>query len=674
MECQLGLLSSILEKSSKPPPNTSNQLDEETYNNEKNGSIVHKDNSVPEATHTSSQKSSVFSLVKSGLEASAHNQERQPLLLSDMCPLLASVVLAKERNIDDKCWYKIKKSSVSRVVLVIAEGLSVHHLCHLRCSQVPPVDHKKSPKRRKLDFRCQCVEGCAAACTEPLNERLLAALPRLSAMQSVAVETVPPALYGRRVLQDLFQLRCSEMFIKNLASDETATAPASLSKDLPSSVLYKSAVGVQQDTVKRKAEHTSTALMEEFWLAQQNVKLNYYKTLEYNFTSKLPSSKSFWSKGKSANLLPPDKFDRRLLLLSLREMLRQQYPMPQSLHDLYSEPPTDASLRLPFNYSSFIPTKTVYAPVTASSPIFGVDCEFNNQKQPVLIAVVNESGELVYRTPILWGRCEGDDRGQSLLQVQRALCERLPPDAILVGHSFNVDLKALQLYHPYVIDSFYLFDLGTEGALSHSLRHLARLFLQKEVQLCKHEYHDPGEDALTSLQLLQLKLSKGVTFGVKKLGGFVPCVRADFMETSDDQCYFQNFFEVLSEKSAVTPMVRAQVVTTSSEAWGVQLGQFSAAAVLHEAASETGALCKLIELGACESPLVVAHFMCKSVVEPKKSRRKALKKLDKHISAAFESLPTGTLFLLLLPGTASQSSAESACNGLLLVGTTEGRS
>ena len=40
------------------------------------------------------------------------------------------------------------------------------------------------------------------------------------------------------------------------------------------------------------------------------------------------------------------------------------------------------------------------------------------------------------------------DVSVTLADVQRAIQEVLPPDAILVGHSMHFDLKALKMAHP----------------------------------------------------------------------------------------------------------------------------------------------------------------------------------------------------------------------------------
>ncbi|XP_018010105.1 uncharacterized protein LOC108667573 [Hyalella azteca] len=613
-----------------------------------------------------------FSLIKNGIHANATNmgKEQKPLLLADVVPLLAHVVLGQDIDIDDKQWFKLKlRGSVTSTLLLIADGIGSHHLCHLDCYPDASEDSLPPCKKQKRSSRCKCVANCGVKCVQPLEDRITSALPKLHALMSSAVVTLHPAIYGRSLLQDLFTLRCPESYVTQLRHGSSSQVPVSITQAFPSSTLYNNLSGVQPSTKPetQPIDEKSYDLLEEAYLADENVKLNYYKSLDDKFGSKRLPADRCWDRGTKADLLPPDKFDRRLLLLHLERMISRQYPVPQSLFNEYYHlcmPPPPHR-----DFSNFIATKPMYAPVTATSPIFSIDCEYRHKK-PTLIAVVNESAELVYRTPIL-SRGEGsDDCGQSLEQVQSVLRERLPPDAIITGHSLHNDLEVLKLYHPYVIDTCFLFDLGPDSLLTHSLRHLTRLFLKKEVQMCKHSYHDPTEDAIASLELLQLKLQKGFTYGEKIKGGYVPPAAA--LETSQDKMFFQNFFEMYQN----CELPKARLVTTEClrSAWDNQMQQFESSLDCDVVTSETQAFRHLpVASNECSSPLTIMHFQCTSILQPKSTRRKAWKKFDSRLTAALEQQPANTLFLVLLPGdTASLSpSPESPCRGLLLLGITK---
>ena len=67
-----------------------------------------------------------------------------------------------------------------------------------------------------------------------------------------------------------------------------------------------------------------------------------------------------------------------------------------------------------------------------------------------------------------------------LLRMLRRL---LPRDAILVGHSFSVDLRALKMFHPYIIDTALMPAYKDARGKSRKLKDLARDFLGKSMQV-----------------------------------------------------------------------------------------------------------------------------------------------------------------------------------------------
>ncbi|XP_027539422.1 RNA exonuclease 5 isoform X1 [Neopelma chrysocephalum] len=161
---------------------------------------------------------------------------------------------------------------------------------------------------------------------------------------------------------------------------------------------------------------------------------------------------------------------------------------------------------------------------TDSSPLFGLDCEMcltakgnevtrvslvDAQGQCLLDELVKpESTVMNYRT-----RFSGVTK-QMLLPVktrlsdiQTKLKKMLPHDAVLVGHSLNSDLQALEMIHPSVIDTSLLF-ARTEGR-RFKLKFLAKAVLGKEIQCEQKLGHDPTEDARAALELAQFFIEQG---------------------------------------------------------------------------------------------------------------------------------------------------------------------
>ncbi|XP_008571616.1 PREDICTED: putative RNA exonuclease NEF-sp isoform X4 [Galeopterus variegatus] len=122
---------------------------------------------------------------------------------------------------------------------------------------------------------------------------------------------------------------------------------------------------------------------------------------------------------------------------------------------------------------NFILTKC-HGPITDNSPLFGLHCE---------MCLTSKGRELMHITLVAEGGCCVMDElvkpenkildyltsfsgitkkilnpvTTKLRDVQRQLKGLLPPDAVLVGHSLDLDLRALKMIHPYVIDTSLLY-------------------------------------------------------------------------------------------------------------------------------------------------------------------------------------------------------------------------
>ncbi|KAK0671158.1 putative RNA exonuclease 1 [Cercophora samala] len=99
----------------------------------------------------------------------------------------------------------------------------------------------------------------------------------------------------------------------------------------------------------------------------------------------------------------------------------------------------------------------------------------------------------------------------TLSDIQAKLLDLLHPRAILLGHSLDSDLKALQLAHPFIVDTSMLFPHARGPPLKNSLKYLAKRHLSREVQKGGGTIngHDSVEDAKTCLDLVKKKCEKG---------------------------------------------------------------------------------------------------------------------------------------------------------------------
>ena len=97
----------------------------------------------------------------------------------------------------------------------------------------------------------------------------------------------------------------------------------------------------------------------------------------------------------------------------------------------------------------------------------------------------------------------------SLRDIQARLLDVLHPRTVLVGHSLDSDLKAMQLTHPFIVDTSVMFPHVRGPPLKNSLKFLAQKYLNREVQKGGHAGHDSIEDAKTCLDLVKKKCEKG---------------------------------------------------------------------------------------------------------------------------------------------------------------------
>ncbi|XP_069726632.1 RNA exonuclease 5 [Phaenicophaeus curvirostris] len=163
-------------------------------------------------------------------------------------------------------------------------------------------------------------------------------------------------------------------------------------------------------------------------------------------------------------------------------------------------------------------------PRTDSSPLFGLDCEMcltAKGNEVTRVSLVDAQGQcllnelvkpertvLNYRT-----RFSGITKKMllpvktRLPDIQTRLKKMLPRDAVLVGHSLNGDLQALEMIHPSVIDTSLLF-ARNEGR-RFKLKFLAKAVLGKEIQSEQMLGHDPAEDARAALELAQFFIEQG---------------------------------------------------------------------------------------------------------------------------------------------------------------------
>mmetsp|Transcript_8493 Transcript_8493/g.12018 ORF Transcript_8493/g.12018 Transcript_8493/m.12018 type:complete len:342 (-) Transcript_8493:37-1062(-) len=167
--------------------------------------------------------------------------------------------------------------------------------------------------------------------------------------------------------------------------------------------------------------------------------------------------------------------------------------------------------------------------------MFGLDCEMVTTARGLELArvtVVNQLHKVVYDSlckpeneitnyNTKWSGITEDmlkNVKKNLKTVQQELCSIMHREDILVGHSLENDLLALNIVHTRVIDTAVLYPHPRGPPYKNSLRKVVEKYLNRAIQVQNDEQtegHDSTEDAIAALELAQLKIKNGPRFGVE---------------------------------------------------------------------------------------------------------------------------------------------------------------
>ncbi|KAF8462662.1 hypothetical protein DFH94DRAFT_831793 [Russula ochroleuca] len=214
------------------------------------------------------------------------------------------------------------------------------------------------------------------------------------------------------------------------------------------------------------------------------------------------------------------KKDPTQYLLTVEQMVENDYPVPSYLSDVFSKP--DGWIETP---EADPDSKPGY------QSVYAIDCEMcitADGKALTRVCVIDyATNKVAYDqfvkppSPITdyLTRFSGitaqalESVTTTLADVQAHLSTLITPSTILIGHSLESDLRALQLSHPRCIDTALIFHHPRGRPLKPGLAWLTRKWLGRTIQDRGPGGHDPEEDARACVDLLKAKIKNGPGYG-----------------------------------------------------------------------------------------------------------------------------------------------------------------
>ncbi|XP_068244791.1 uncharacterized protein Rexo5 isoform X2 [Palaemon carinicauda] len=568
-------------------------------------------------------------LTKAGLDCqiTSETKERKPLTIKEVQSSILHFLMPGTFPLPSKWGRIVRRSRISHTVLVVVEGVDIGVLKKFRKSK----EKDSASCEEKVSSTDEPVNGFSDVSFNETSERkvglpdwLLQALPRTSsALSPITLEI--SSNYISMPLEDLLCVTGNHISWNPIETGESECTP---------------------DQSNKKANQETCGAF-----VSQTTSIPCVIDLEDNH---LPSS---------------DCFDRRKLLLTPTDLYLFKYPVP--VLSTYLE-------------NGFVYSKDKYQKVKPTSPMYGIDCEMclneDRKLQLASISVVDEELKLIYHKLVkpekkiinyltqFSGITEEmlDVVTTTIQDVHNDLRAMLPPDAIFVGHSLNNDLKAMKMMHPYVIDTALAYNLSYNKQRPSSLQIITKLFLEKQIQM-NPGGHDPTEDAIAALELVQLKLKKGYTFGnviegYRLQNGLTVSPRATLNGSPDD--YFNIF------QHAVASRLKTAVLMTPSSARSCHhiLESVPRNRIEVCTLNENKALSQEAANIAMSKDFTFLYMKMKNVgkTESETRHKVELEKLDKRLQRVFNGACQKSLLMCILTGSSEIEAFDESSNGLFM--------
>jgi RNA exonuclease 1 len=392
----------------------------------------------------------------------------------------------------------------------------------------------------------------------------------------------------------------------------------------------------------------------------------------------LSTKESAKKKNKSQNNCNATKTEPEEFLLTLQQMKENNYPLPGD--PKYAHYFNTATLRSshitrdPANNTTESKTESTDTPDKVYK-LLAIDCEMCSTTKGMALArvsVVDDNLNVIYdalvkpQEPIVdylteySGITEETLKNVSLThsEAQKNVLKYLNKDTILIGHSLENDLHALQIIHTRVVDTAILYPNIRGERYKYSLKYLSQKLLGTRIQ---SRGHDSIQDAMAAMRLAKLKFDRGPQFSLNEnetesifvafseaqnkcciIDNDTICRRYAAADTDVLPCIFDS--EVLERTLAQLKKIQTRFIWAHFR--DLEKYYFASVNPITASSATSQNLNNSVPADSYSEPFILSNYNTQNSVDMKELYR-IVKQMNDNVGKIYDNLPENSLFIVM---------------------------